>query len=98
MSQRDTVLVYIGANQGNSLFELHDKFDKVYAFEPDPEMFSVLVSRFGEFEWVNLINAACSDYDGESKLYVTPNRVSSSLLMHPKWRNLWKDLLKKFSR
>ena len=79
MSKRDTVLVYVGANQGNSLSELYDKFDKVYAFEPDPEIFSVLVSRFGQFEWVNLINAACSDHDGESKLYITPNRVSSSL-------------------
>jgi FkbM family methyltransferase len=79
MSQRDTVLVYVGANQGNSLSELYDKFDRVYAFEPDPEMFSILKSRFDQFEWVNLINSACSDYDGGSKLYVTPNRVSSSL-------------------
>ena len=79
MSQRDTVLVYVGANRGNSLSELYDKFDKVYAFEPDPEMFSTLKSRFDQFEWVSLINSACSDYDGESKLYVTPNRVSSSL-------------------
>ena len=27
MSQRDTVLVYVGANRGNSLSELYDKFD-----------------------------------------------------------------------
>ena len=39
---RDTVLVYVGANQGNSLSELYTKFDRVYAFEPDPETFECL--------------------------------------------------------
>ena len=76
---RDTVLVYVGANQGNSLSELYTKFDKVYAFEPDPEIFEVLQQRYGSYDWVTLVNAACSDFDGRTKLYVTPNRVSTSL-------------------
>ena len=74
-----SVLVYVGANQGNSLWEIFDKYDQVYAFEPDPEMFEKLNIRFKQFEWVTLINAACSFEDGETSLYVTPNRVSTSL-------------------
>lgn len=74
-----TTLVYIGANCGNSLWDLIDKFDEVYAFEPDPEMFEQLNRRYRQFEWVTLVNAACSLEEGESDLYVTPNRVSSSL-------------------
>jgi len=77
--ERDTVLVYVGANQGNSLYELHNKFDRVYAFEPDPEIYQKLKSNYQQYDWVKLVNAACSDFDGKSKLYVTPNRVSSSL-------------------
>lgn len=72
-------LVYIGANQGNSLWNLFDKYDKVYAFEPDPEVFCALNSRFKQFEWVTLINAACSSEDGEAYLHVHANKVSSSL-------------------
>ena len=74
-----SVLVYIGANQGNSLWGIFDKFDRVYAFEPNPEVYDVLRRRFRQFEWVTLINAACSTEDGETDLYVTPNLVSSSL-------------------
>jgi FkbM family methyltransferase len=42
-------------------------------------MFEKLNRRFKQFEWVTLINAACSFEDGETSLYVTPNRVSTSL-------------------
>ena len=74
-----STLVYIGANEGNSLWGIFDKFDKVYAFEPNPEVYKILRRRFRQFEWVTLINAACSTEDGETDLYVTPNLVSSSL-------------------
>lgn len=72
-------LVYVGANIGNSLWGIFDKFDKVYTFEPDPKIFDQLERRFRQFEWVTLVNAACSFEDGESYLHVHPNRVSSSL-------------------
>jgi len=74
-----STLVYVGANIGNSLWGIFDKFDEVYAFEPDPEIFEQLNKRFRQFEWVTLINAACSFDDGESYLHVHPNRVSSGL-------------------
>ena len=74
-----STLVYIGTNEGNSLWGIFAKFDKVYAFEPNPEVYKILRRRFRQFEWVTLINAACSTEDGETDLYVTPNLVSSSL-------------------
>ena len=72
-------LVYVGANVGVSLWGLFDKFDKVYVFEPDPEMFSDLKRKYNQFEWVTLVNAACSDKNGQAKFYVTGNRVASGL-------------------
>lgn len=77
--KNETVLVYVGANVGSSLWEIFDQFDKVYAFEPEPETFDILRRRFKQFEWVTLVNAACSDFDGQTDLYVTPNTACSSL-------------------
>tara|TARA_R100000027_G_scaffold35649_2_gene26196 strand:+ start:189 stop:917 length:729 start_codon:yes stop_codon:yes gene_type:complete len=74
-----STLVYLGANTGFSLYQIFDKYDQVYAFEPDPEMFSQLKSKMGQFEWVTLVNAACSTEKGRTNFYVTSNRVASSL-------------------
>lgn len=74
-----STLVYVGANTGTSLWSMVQNYDKVYAFEADPEIFSTLKKRFQQFEWVTLVNAACSESKGKSKFYITPNRVSSSL-------------------
>lgn len=74
-----STLVYIGANVGFSLGMLVNRFDTVYAFEPDPEMFEKLSSKYSRLNHVKLINAACSTEDGEAKFYITGNRVASSL-------------------
>lgn len=74
-----STLVYVGANCGNSLWNMIQDYDRVYAFEADPEIFENLNRRFRQFEWVTLVNAACADEKGKAKFYITPNRVSSSL-------------------
>jgi len=74
-----TTLIYIGTNEGSGLEEYIDLYDKVYAFEPDPEMFDKLVTKFGNKEHVVLVNAACSDTVGTKTLYITENRHSTSL-------------------
>ena len=74
-----STLVYVGANTGWSLYGIFDKYDRVYAFEPDPEMFSQLKTRLAQFEWVTLVNAACSNEKGKTNFYVSNNRVASSL-------------------
>lgn len=76
-----TTLVYVGANKGGSLQRIYQQFDQVIAFEPDPEIFADLENNIVETKdtEVVLVNAACSDQDGEQILYVTGNRVASSL-------------------
>jgi FkbM family methyltransferase len=74
-----STLVYIGTNEGVGLEEYVDLYDTVYAFEPDPEMFDRLVSKFGDKKHVVFVNAACSDTAGTKTLYVTENRHSTSL-------------------
>ena len=37
-----STLVYVGTNVGNSLWNMIQDYDKVYAFEADPEMFDEL--------------------------------------------------------
>ncbi len=39
-------LVYVGANTGFTLWGIFDKFDYVCVFEPDPEMYEELKSRY----------------------------------------------------
>jgi FkbM family methyltransferase len=74
-----TTLVYIGTNEGDGLEEYIDLYDKVYAFEPDPEIFKTLIERFGDKTHAVFVNAACSDTAGIKTLYVTENRHSTSL-------------------
>lgn len=72
-------LIYVGANTGDSLWGIFNEYDRVYAFEPDPEIFKVLRSRYKQFDWVTLVNAACGNEKSKAKFFVTPNRVSSSM-------------------
>jgi FkbM family methyltransferase len=74
-----STLVYIGTNEGESLKEYVDSYDKVYAFEPDPEIFNKLVDNFKDKDNILFVNAACSDTSGFKTLYVTENRHSTSL-------------------
>ena len=74
-----TTLVYIGTNEGDGLEEYIDLYDKVYAFEPDPEIFKTLTERFKDRTHVVFVNSACSDTAGVKTLYVTENRHSTSL-------------------
>jgi FkbM family methyltransferase len=74
-------LIYIGANRGYGLYQLLTKrqFDIVYAFEPDPEIFQQLKNNYKNLPQVKCINVACTSSTGEGSLYITENRVSSSL-------------------
>ena len=45
-----STLVYVGANYGNSLWNMIQDYDQVYAFEADPEIFSEHNRKFRQFE------------------------------------------------
>ncbi len=78
-SDRGNLLVYAGANRGRTLNMLRPFFDKVIAFEPDPELFAGLSRLFSADEAVELINAALSVEDGTTDYYIHSSRDSSSL-------------------
>ena len=75
------ILIYVGANRGYGLYRLlqNRPFDIIYAFEPDPEIFEQLRLNYSQIPQVKLINAGCSAKTGTKTLYITENRVSSSL-------------------
>ncbi len=74
-----TIAFYIGANLGYGMQKYADEYDEVHAFEPDPEIFKQLKNNYSNYSNVILNNCACSDKTGVSTLYITNNRVSTSL-------------------
>lgn len=89
MIENKKILIYIGANQGFGLTGLlyREQFDIVIAFEPDPEMYQLLLEniKFGLLSKINqniqyiAINAACSLENSIKNLYIFENRVATSL-------------------
>ena len=74
-----SVLVYVGANEGNSLSGMVHGYDRVFAFEPDPVTYQTLVSRLGNNIHVSLINSACGEEFGEAEFNILPCRAASSM-------------------
>lgn len=73
----------IGAHHGNVIDVMVKLFDtlnveyKVYAFEPDPEDFAVLSSKYWDKHV--LINKACTNHDGFENLYKSKQPGGHSL-------------------
>jgi len=62
-----TVIFDIGANEGGMIPSFLPVADEVHAFEPVPDMFAKLQSRYGEHPKVILNNVAVSDHNGIEK-------------------------------
>lgn len=74
-----SIAFYIGVNLGYGMQKYANEYDEVHAFEPDPEIFKQLKNTYSSYSNVILNNCACSDKTGTSVLYITKNRVSTSL-------------------
>jgi len=74
------VLLYVGANNGNSVYDYLNSFDKIYLFEPLPDAFKILQNRFSNIKNVILVNAACGLEDGIADFYVPEINVCSGFL------------------
>lgn len=76
-------IVYVGASDGGSLKNIidqnNDDLIQVYAFEPSPQNFVELTSKLGDYDNVELVNAACGLENGKSTLYITRYENSSSI-------------------
>lgn len=73
------IAFYIGANKGYGLRDYIDKFDQIHVFEPDPEMFNELKNNYQGIDNLILNKCACYTNNGKHTLYITENRVSTSL-------------------
>lgn len=63
------VAIDCGANVGKVTKRMIKTGVKVYAFEPDPAAFEILVKNFGGVKDVYLLNKAVSDHSGTAKIY-----------------------------
>ena len=76
------VVVDVGASEGYYVRELRDSGyrGRAVSFEPLLESFSALMKNaVGDDRWI-CINAALGQFDGESEIFVSGHKTSSSLL------------------
>ena len=74
------VLIDIGSHKGEYISSLSKVFeiDKIYGFEPNPDVFKILNSKFKD-EKVNLLNIGVSNFDGKTKFNKNLESSSSSI-------------------
>lgn len=70
---RSDVLVYIGANHGETLIDIAHKFRRVIALECNPVLFQILIRRFSKFSNVEIYPFAASDRFKEISLSLPNN-------------------------
>ncbi|MCJ7649980.1 MAG: FkbM family methyltransferase [Candidatus Lokiarchaeota archaeon] len=77
------ICIYVGGNIGSGLMQYINQFDEIHVFEPDPELFEILKDNCLKSNNYNcdiiLNNSACYLNNGTHNLYITENRVSTSL-------------------
>ncbi len=66
------MFVDIGANEGEYTTLLAKRFNKVYAFEPNPKAIPILTRRVSRYGNVSIIAKAVSNRNGETVLYEHP--------------------------
>jgi len=70
------VLVYAGVNYGDGLDEIYFKYERVIAFEANPEIFKVISNKYPAY--VELYNYALAESNGKVKFNIDPNPNSTS--------------------
>jgi FkbM family methyltransferase len=77
----NSLIVDIGAFDGKTSLKLSKAFPlcKIFAFEPNPEAYSIAANNCAGRANITLNNIAISDKNGSASLNVTSNKVSSSL-------------------
>jgi len=86
------VLYVVGAHlfqERTLLLKLFANIQKIYLFEPIPELFSGLKAKFQHDPMIEVFPFAVSDTNGHSEFYLTNNRASSSLLPLGKHKELF---------
>jgi FkbM family methyltransferase len=78
----------IGAHQGDTIIRFLDELKiPIHAFEPTPESFTLLESRFRKTSQVHLHNIALGNKTGDENFFVNNNKETNSLLDNDKGNN-----------
>ncbi|BAS67694.1 FkbM family methyltransferase [Bathymodiolus septemdierum thioautotrophic gill symbiont] len=77
-TKKQGILVYVGAHSGNNLSSIFRKYEKCYAFEANPELYTLLKIKFNKYPRVCIFNFAVADYDGEIDFNISNNGGASS--------------------
>jgi FkbM family methyltransferase len=72
----------VGANQGESAIELHEKLPtaRVVSFEPLPDSYQAMVENLQNASWWRGFNLAAGAENGEAEIHRSEYALSSSLL------------------
>lgn len=80
---KDT-LIYVGAHVGGSLRSYVNNYKNIYAFEANPELYSILVNKFKNNTNVKIINAAvCDKHNEVIEFNISKNNGDSSSILEP---------------
>lgn len=86
------IIIDIGANVGDTVSEFRKSFSdsKIYAFEPDKNVFQRLSKRFKDDKNIFCYENAISNVEGDQDFYVSnePNLLSSLLEKENKFKTL----------
>ena len=74
------ILIYCGTHKGNTLAQLIGHFQKIIAFEADPEHFIYTKNRFSHLPYFEIYNYAVSNEDGYKSFNISSNNGESSSL------------------
>jgi FkbM family methyltransferase len=87
-------LIYIGAHTGAGLSTHVDNYDRIFAFEANPQFVDILRRRFSSHRNVEIVNAAVCDKHGEIiKFMISKNNGDSSSIFRPNKDNPLYDMI-----
>ena len=82
-------LIDVGSHKGEYLKKMRtNNYKKIYAFEPQPEIYKVLKKNISNFKEVELFNIACDEKNDLRELYINELSLTSSFLKSNE-ENLW---------
>ena len=83
------ILIDIGSHKGEYLKKMQkNNYKKIYAFEPQSEIFKTLKENVRNFKEVELFNIACDEKNALRELFINELSLTSSFLKSNE-KNLW---------
>ena len=86
------IIYQIGAHkfqEHNMFIDMFPNLEKIYLFEPIPELYNHLITNFGNLDYISMYPYAITDFDGEAEFFITNNYESSSLLKLKKHKEVY---------